>query len=150
MDVVGKALLCVTLVYVLNEIVRRKLPKVWDKGDLFIALAVGVGIVWLVGATVWGRTELIAGVSLSDMNGAEHIVAGLLIGAASVGFDLLLGRNSVVRDIGIPLPRTRKGDPPLVVSPAPAHTESTLPLASQSEVDRHFQLAADKGTPSRD
>lgn len=105
MDVFGKALLCVALVYVLNEIVKRKLPVVWEKADLFVALAVGIGVVWLVGATVWGRTELIAGVALSDMNAAEHFVAGLLIGAASVGFDLVLGKNSVIRDIGVPIVR---------------------------------------------
>jgi len=85
--------------------VKRKLPVVWEKADLFVALAVGIGVVWLVAATVWGRTELISGIPLSDMNAAEKIVGGLLLGAASVGFDLILGRNSVIRDIGVPLVR---------------------------------------------
>lgn len=110
MDVVGKALLCVTLIYVVNEIIKRKLPVVWEKADLFLALGVGVGIVWLVSATVWGRTELISGIALGDMNAAEKIVAGILLGAASVGFDLVLGRNSVIRDIGIPLVRKPTAD----------------------------------------
>lgn len=155
MDVVGKALLCVTLVYVLNEVVKRKLPAVWEKLDLFVALAVGVGVVWLVAATIWGRTELISGIALSDMNGAEKIVAGLLIGAASVGFDLILGKNSVIRDIGVPLvrkptanPHDQTGKPVsgtglagLRASTVPGesgYADDTIPVAKVAEYDAAY------------
>jgi hypothetical protein len=107
----SKLVLAATLVYVLDEVVKRKFPKVWAAGDLFIALGMGIGVTFLVGATVWAHSEVFRGVALDNMNVASKLVAGLLLGAGAVGVDLLVGKNAAIRDIGTPLVRKPTADP---------------------------------------
>lgn len=97
----GSLLLVSVLVFVLNEVVKRKLPKVWAAADLFISLGFGVAVVVAASQSDWADTTEFMGKKLQDMNAYSLVICGLLVGAAAVGLHkLALGDNSTVANIG--------------------------------------------------
>lgn len=99
MDFENAAMLSL-LVYVGVELCKRLVPvKVQDalQSTLVVALAVGIGAVFLVAETVWAKEQVIGGHALDTLNGWDKLVVGLFAAAGAVGIDKL---RSAVSSIG--------------------------------------------------
>lgn len=81
-----KLTLVTLLVAMLAEAVKRKAPKVWKRGDLFLLMALGVGAVFLVSYTTWSSQQVFMGVSLDNMRVADKFVSGLIVAGGAWGF----------------------------------------------------------------
>lgn len=92
------ALLCVALVYVVvkyaNELAPNGLPSAIK---IPIAIAAGVGVVFLVGESAWAHDQEFMGKTLDVINGYSKVIAGVLLGAAAVGVDTTL---KTIRNVG--------------------------------------------------
>lgn len=97
MDTTVKAVLCIALVFAVSQAIKLTWPGVWDRFHIWLVFALGVGVVFLVGASVWAHSEIINGYALDDMNVASKIVGGLMIGAGAAFGTFALNR---VADIG--------------------------------------------------
>jgi hypothetical protein len=90
MDTTFKAVLCIALVAALADAIKRTWPSVWETFHIWLVLALGIVVVFLVGASLWAHTEIVNGFPLDKMNVASKIIAGLVIGAGStVGVKVL-------------------------------------------------------------
>lgn len=88
MNLLLNAVMLSALVFALTDSFKRAVPGTLPPVVVqAVAFAIGIGAVFLVGASVWAHSEVIAKVPLSDMNTASKLVAGLLIGAGATLLD---------------------------------------------------------------
>lgn len=94
-----QAALLVVAVFTIVELVKRAVPAATKIGwvTIVIALAVGVGLAFLVGASDFGGTQIINGEALDKLNAASKTLVGILVGAGAVGFDNVL---TAVKNVG--------------------------------------------------
>lgn len=86
---------------------------------------VGIGVVFLFGASQFGARWQVEGISVSDMNAASKIIVGLAVAAlASVGKDFVKARDTY----------DTAAMPPLIPSAPPLHVE---PPAGTVDVQLH-------------
>lgn len=101
MDFAQSALLIAaiyTVMKVLNEAGLAKLSApVAGVVKPLVALAVGVGAVFLVASSVWAHDQVIAGRALDTLNDSSKVLAGILAGAGAVGLDTVF---KTVRNVG--------------------------------------------------
>jgi fructose-specific phosphotransferase system IIC component len=98
------AVLCVFLVYVGVKWTDQVISQVgntnnglWSLVKVPLALAIGVGVVLLVGASDFAASQEFMGKTLDTLNGQSQAIAGLLVGAASVGLDTTF---KTIRNVG--------------------------------------------------
>lgn len=86
----AKAAVCAALAFVLTDAIKRGVPvKLPPFVVQLLAFAVGIGSIFLVGATVWAHTQVIGGHALDTMNFGSKVVAGLIVGGGSTFIDRL-------------------------------------------------------------
>lgn len=132
------ALVCAAMVFVLTDAAKRafpaKLPALIVQA---LAFAIGIGSIFLVGATVWAHTQVIGGHALDTLNAGSKIVAGLLVGGAATLFDRLGIVQSRAQDpSSLTLTRTappatsgaKVGYDPVEASPADASFAAGTPI----------------------
>lgn len=93
----GQAALLMVMIFVFMQLVKKCWPAVDGPVIILLALAAGVGVVYLAGTTVWAHDQVIGGHPLDDLNAGSKVVAGLLLGAGSVGIAEAL---TAVKNIG--------------------------------------------------
>ncbi len=94
----GKAVVLMGLVYALVEYLKTYLPADIDpRITQTLVFLIGVGCVFLVAETVWGKDQVIGDHVLSDLDFWSKLVVGLFVGAgATVGHRV----ESAVRSVG--------------------------------------------------
>lgn len=82
MGEVSKFLVLSGVVFILTDWVKgaipAKLPPFWIQA---LAFAVAIVAVFLVGASVWSKEQVVGGHVLSDLNGWDKVLVGIVIGA---------------------------------------------------------------------
>lgn len=84
----ANAAMCIALAFVLTDVAKRawpgQLPAIVVQG---LALAIGIGTIFLAGSTVWAHSQVIGGHTLDTLNAGSKIVAGLFIGGGATLVD---------------------------------------------------------------
>jgi hypothetical protein len=98
MDFANAALL-VAAVFGVTELVKALLPQVnvSTRLTVIVALAASIGMVFLVGATVWAHTQVIGGHPLDSLGVGDKFVVALFLAGAQTG--LFFGLQAV-KNIG--------------------------------------------------
>jgi hypothetical protein len=98
------AVLSTFLVYVAVKFIDQVISatgggdsKLWSLAKVPLALATGVGVAVLVASSDFASTQEFMGRTLDTLNGAGQVIAGLLVGAASVGLDTTF---KTIRNVG--------------------------------------------------
>ncbi len=67
------------------------IKRVWAAQPVWappvIAVAVGIGAMFLLGGTVWAHQEVIGGHALDNLNASSKVVAGVFAGFLAVGLN---------------------------------------------------------------
>ncbi len=79
----SKAALLVAAIFGITEWVKANVPQIPVKLAGIVALVIGIGVVFLTSATVWADTQVIGEVSLSNLNVASKLLAGLMLGGGA-------------------------------------------------------------------
>lgn len=95
------ALVCMALAFVLTDAVKRVIPgKIPAFVLQLLAFAIGVGVIFLVGETVWAHEQVIGKHALDTLDGWSKVTAGLLVGGGATILDrltLIASREQAVK-----------------------------------------------------
>lgn len=117
--------LVVLLVWMASQAVKTKAPGIWSKYDLGIVALLGIGAVFLVATTDWAHAQTFGGIALDKLSTGSEVVAGLLVGAGAVGFNVAVpGALKAISNIGQNQPTQA---PTATYPPAPAGMSGSVP-----------------------
>jgi hypothetical protein len=98
----------VALALVATDWLKNLLPGDVDpRVTPVIAMAVGIGAVFLAAATVWAHDNLVGGVALDHLDGWSKIAAGIFLGAGAGLGDKVLNAVRSVGENAPPRPPTQ-------------------------------------------
>jgi hypothetical protein len=93
----GQAVLLVGAAYGLTKWVTALVPNIPSQLKPPLAMAIAIGMVFLVGETVWSNDQVIQGHSLETLDGWSKLLAGILLGLGAVVLDTTF---KTIRNVG--------------------------------------------------
>lgn len=82
----GSALLLVSTVFLVVELIGRLVPEIDARVKVVIAIIAGQAVAFLTANSDWGPKQVVDGIPLDKMNGGSLVLVGLaLAGVATIG-----------------------------------------------------------------
>lgn len=88
------AALLIATAFGVTELAKSLIPNLSSRLVVLLTLVVGIGAVFLVGATVWAHQQVVGGHALDQLSVADKFLVGLFVGGGASFTNRVLGAVS--------------------------------------------------------